>query len=82
VSRLRREIVKKKNNKSSKITKKEVISMTQPCSKAPEKSHAIEQLVGYNYLYGTYLGHIFRLSVYGFLDGRIVALLIDGLNIE
>ena len=72
-----------KNNKSAKITKKkEVISMNQLNSKAPEKCHATEQLVGYNSLYGTYLGHIFRRLVYGFLDGRMVALLIDGLNIE
>jgi hypothetical protein len=56
--------------------------MTQLSSKVPEKSHASEQLIGYNYLYGTYLGHIFRRSFYGFLPGRIVTVLIDGLNIE
>jgi hypothetical protein len=56
--------------------------MNQLNSKAPEKSHATEQLFGYNCLYGTYLGHIFRQSVYGSLVGRMVAMLIDGPNIE
>jgi hypothetical protein len=56
--------------------------MTHLSSKVREKFYCSEQLVGYNYLYGTYLGHIFRRSVYGFFDGRIVTLLIDGLNVE
>jgi len=55
VSRLKREVVKK-SIYQIKLQKNKVISMNQLNSKAPEKSHATEQLFSYNCLYGTYFG--------------------------
>ena len=46
--RLKCVIEKNGINKAAIITKKEAVSINQPNHKAPEKTHATDELVGYS----------------------------------